>query len=811
MRSVLLLFALFAAGGASWAQSGATGERIVLGTVTDAVTARSLRGATVMRVGSSRGAVTDSTGRVALPVPEGAAVLRVSHVGFASQDVRVGAASDRFAVALVPTTLGEVAIRAASDRPERRVAMGQTSLGAADVRALPAFLGETDVLKAMQLLPGVRGGAEASAGLYVRGGSPDQTLVLLDGVPVYNSSHLFGFLSTFHPDALGSAELSRQPGSARDGGRLGGVLDVRLRAGDDRRLRVQGAVGVLAARVLAEGPLVPGRASFLVAARRTYLGLLAGPVVDRSNRKAAERGEAQIDPGAAFFDVNARLDARLSDRDRLSASVYTGGDVFRLESSDPVEACMAGACRATGESDRYAAGLDWGTRLGTLRYARRLAERAAASLTLLASDYGVDVRVDVEEGQGGPDATQGAARYRSGVRDLGARLDVDLAPTATHTVRLGVSATAHRFTPGALALTGTDASGDALDGVVASAVLDALHVSAYAEDAWQPMRALTVEAGLRAGVYTSGRYRYPSAEPRLAVAVRLHERVAVKASAALAQQPLHLLTTGAGVGLPADLWVPADSVGPARGAHLALGLAGSLPGGRTTWSLEGYTRSMRGLVAYRDGASFSTPFTDWQELVVTGRGQSAGVEALVQHRSGRVTALASYTLARSTRQFDALDGGVAFPYRYDRRHDASATATLRLARWLDLSATGVYGTGDAITLPRAVYDATPLRVPSPEYWAAGYAQSAEETAYGPRNRTRLPAYVRLDVGATVFFHRSERPHSLSLHVYNATNRKNPFLTRLESRADPATGETRQQLVGVALFPILPALSYQFAF
>lgn len=793
------------------------------GIVVDAATGAPLVGATVAWPGLARGTATGAQGRFRLAVPPGADSVAVSFVGYAAQ--RVAARSSPVRVALVPgAALGEVRVDADAQgppaRPETSVAMGHAALSGRDVQRLPSLLGEADVLKAVQLLPGVRGGAEASAGLFVRGGSADQTLITLDGVPIYNPSHLFGFLSTFHPDAVDAVELTRGAYPARYGGRLGAVVDVRLREGDLERPHVQANVGLLAARVLAEGPLVPGRVSLLVAARRSYIDLLVQPFVARSNANAAKRGDAQIRPSVGFYDLTARLHARPSARDRLDLTLYGGADAFGFTSADPVEACGGGMCVPTGATDLYGGALDWGNRLGALAWARRWSDAARSTLTLSASDYAFDVRVDVEEDQNGAAPTEARARYRSGIRDLAARLDVDLAPHPAHTVRVGLGTTTHRFTPGALALVGANAQrataaldGEASDSLLAVNRSVGLDLVAYAEDEWRIGRALTVSAGVHGAFYASGRFRYPSVEPRLSAALRLHERLALKASVATTQQPIHLLTTGAGIGLPADLWVPADSIGPQRGQQAAVGLAGSL--GRTTWTVEAYARRMRGLVAYRDGASFSTPFTDWQQLVVTGDGTARGLEVFVQHRADRLTAWLSYTLARSDRRFAALDGGAAFPYRYDRRHSVSAVALARAASWLDVSATFAYGTGDAVTLPAAVYDATPLASGDVGAWVASYPEAVSETAYAARNGYRLPAYVRLDLGATVFFRRGgpdgRGPHSLSLTVYNATNHKNPFVTTLDSRVDAQTGETRQQLVGISLFPVLPAVSYQIGF
>ncbi len=800
----LFVFALCV--GAS-AQDGS----VVSGTVTDVETGGVLIGAAVYAPAFERGTVTNAYGHFSLPLPADSARLVVSSVGYRPAEVWSPTGGGRLDVALVPADLGEVVVEAASaQRPEATPQMGTATLSGRDIQALPALLGEADVLKAVQLLPGVRAGQEGTAGLYVRGGSPDQTLVLLDGTPLYNAAHLFGFLSTFNADAVSRVELTKGAYPARFGGRLASVLDVRLRDGDLEQHRVRGQVGLLSTKVLAEGPIVPGRASLLVSARRTHIGLVTRPFVDRANRDAAARDDATIDPSLSFYDLNAKLHWRPSDRDRVTVSVYRGGDAFDFTSVDPEVACLDGACAATGVENVTGGALDWGSLTGSVRLARAVSPRVFAVLTVAASDYGFDVGVTSDEGRNGPSPVTAAAVYRSGIRDLGARLDLDVAAGPDHALRVGAAVTRQRFTPGALSLLGDDAAdGVPSDTTLGGGASDGLQLTVYADDTWQA-GPLTLGLGLHGALYVSGRYRYPSVEPRLSAALRVLPRLALKASAAVTQQPVHLLTTGAGIGLPADLWVPADSVGPERGAQVALGLAGSSRSGRTTWSVEGYWRTMRGLVAYRDGAAFTTPFDDWQELVVEGQGRSRGLEAFVEHRTERVTAWLAYTLARTDRQFDAIAGGAWFPYRYDRRHDVSAVAQVRWGRF-DASVAAVYGTGDAVTLPAATYDATFLSSGSIDYWTASVPAAASEVAYGPRNGHRLPDYARLDLGLTFHLRRGDRPHAVSLNVYNALNRKNPFTTLLDERTDAETGEVRQQLVGIALFPVLPSLSYRFGF
>ena len=772
----------------------------VSGFVRDEATGEVLAGAAVYAPALGRGATTNAYGFYSLPLPSGEVRVVASYVGYEARAETVALADDvRLDLALAPALFGEVVVEADEEgndlRPETELQMGRVALTGADVQGVPALLGEADVLKAVQTLPGVRGGQEGTAGLYVRGGSPDQTLLLLDGVPVYNANHLFGFLSTFNGDAVHRAELTKGAYPARYGGRLGSVLDVRLRDGDDAQHRVSGQIGLLSSRLLAEGPLSDDT-SFLVSGRRTYADVVAKPVIALANRNAADSGTQQVDPTAYFYDLNAKLNWRPNDRDRVYLSLYRGTDAFGADVIDP---------RLDGVEDRTSIGLDWGNVTGSLRATRVLSPRAFAAVTVAASDYAFSVGADVDDGVGGDDPASASVRYRSGIQDLTARLDLDLAAGRGHTLRLGGGGGLHRFTPGALSLVGS-----AADTTLGTTPTSGVDLVAYAEDEWRVSDRLTLGLGLHGALYAVGGAVYPSVEPRLAASVRVAERLALKASFATTQQPLHLLTTGGGLGLPADLWVPAtERIGPERGWQAAVGAAGSLPSGRTSWTLEGYWREMRGLVAYREGAAFTAPFDDWQDLVVTGEGRSFGVEAFVQHRTDRLTAWAGYTLAKTDRLFDAIEGGTRFPFRYDRRHDLSLTARYQLSDRFDVSAAYVYGTGDAVTLPEALY-----QVPAYTRDFAGWIRpsdafdTADGTAYGPRNGFRLPAYARLDLGASWYFRRGPRPHALHLSVYNATNRKNPFLTSLEQGYGD---DGRRGLQGVTLFPVLPTLSYQFSF
>ena len=735
--------------------------------------------------GEVRGAVADSLGAYRLALGSGRWAVEVRHAGFEAHRDTVelprGAPLD---VALVALDLGELTVR--GERAGTPAVAPERLEGQA-IRELPAFLGEADVLKAVQLLPGVRAGAEGTAGLYVRGGSPDQTLVLLDGTPVYNPTHLFGFVSTFNADVVGEAELVRGAVPARYGGRLASVLDVRTRDAD--RWHLGGQVGALAATLTASAPLPGG--GVLVSGRRSTVDLLLAPVLNRAADDAAKRGEARVTPRARFADVTAKAHWQ-AGRHRVEAAAFAGQDAFAFTSQDPNE--------ADGTVDLADGALDWGNRLASARWTWT-GERARSALRVAASDYGVDVEVGQTLGVGGTEEA-GRARYRSAIADLTAAADLALSAGA-HELRAGGRLARRVFTPGALSVVGEAAGGAALDTLLGTAETRALDGALYAEAGLRAGPA-RLDVGLAASVFATADHRHVGLEPRLAAAYALGRGVSLRAAVARTWQPLHLLTTGAGIGLPADLWVPADRVGPEAAWSVSAGVARRGP---LTLSLDGYWRRMSGLVAYREGASFATPFEDWQDLVVTGDGLARGIEALVRHDGPRLTAALGYTLARSDRQFDALNGGAPFPYRYDRRHDVEALAVVRLGR-LDLSAVAVWATGDAVTLPDASYDAARY-APSVRAVAGGARSTEEATAYADRNGTRLPPTARLDLGATWHFRRGARAHALALHVYNATNRKNPFLTQLQTRSGP-DGADRLQLVGVAVAPILPSLSYRFS-
>ena len=758
------------------------------GYVEDAETGERLPGATVYAPALESGTTTNRYGFFSLTLPADGRQVAFRYVGYRTRLDTLRLRRDTMrTVALQPTAVAgeEVVVEAGRDEPrtEESTRMSTAEVSVEQIESLPALAGEVDVLKVLQLLPGVKGGKEGTGGLHVRGGGPSQNLILLDGVPVYNASHLFGFLSVFNSDAIQNVELTKGGFPARYGGRLSSVVEIQMKEGNQNEYAAQGAVGLLSSKLTVEGPIIEDKTSFMVSGRRTYADLVAKPLIP----------DDAANPTAYFYDLNAKVNHTFSPQDRVYLSLYTGEDRFGIDADE-------------GRGREQSGRLFWGNVTAALRWNHVFGDKLFANTTLTFSDYDFNVEVEERVGEVDDREVTAALRYRSGVRDWGAKIDFDYRPAPRHYVRFGAGAKWHDFNPGALSRRDVEPA-SVFDTTFSTSQTRALELSAYAEDDVRLTERLKVNAGVHASAFALDEETYTSLQPRVSARYRLSDRWALKASGATMRQYIHLLSN-AGVGLPTDLWVPAtERVSPQEAWQAAVGLAGTLRrlpllGGagednNYEVSLEGYYKDMDGVIAYEPGAVFASPLGDWQDRVVTGgKGRSYGAEFLVQKKTGRTTGWFGYTLSWTDRRFDALDDGEAFPYRYDRRHDVNFVLSHRLTDWLDLSATAVYNTGNAITLPSAERAVEPT----------GSYRRDGAFYYEGRNDFRMPAYHRLDLGARYYFSRAPNEHVLALSVYNAYNHKNPFFVDLTT-----DDEQERNLTGYALFPVLPSLSYRFSF
>ena len=777
----------------------------VSGYVREAGSLEALIGVNVYLPGTTTGTTTNTYGFYSLTLPAQDSIrLAYSFVGYQSLDRVVSLRKNQTrSVLLTPgSALTEVDVKASAtvEKVSERAQMSTIDIPIAQIKKIPAFLGEKDVLKVLQLMPGVQKGSEGQTGIYVRGGGPDQNLIILDDAVVYNANHLFGFFSVFNGDAIKSVELIKGGFPARYGGRLSSVIDLNMKEGNREKLHGEGGIGLIASRLMLEGPLTKNKkASFLVSGRRTYLDVVAAPII-----RAQTNGETNA--GYYFYDLNAKANYDFSPKNKLYLSTYFGRDRFYADDN----------------SQNTSAGLNWGNATGTLRWNHLFNQKLFANLSLIFSDYKFQISAVEKSSQ---DAETYSLKYDSGIRDFSLKYDFDFYPTPQHSIRAGVQSIYHRFTPSAVVLqnAGINQSINTIE------TIDVLESGIYAEDTWRPNERLRVNAGMRLSYFKQKAIGYLRPEPRLSMAYTLKPDLSVKASYALMNQYVHLLSN-TGIGLPTDLWVPTtDRVKPQQSQQVAVGIAkdfttnSPLTNGLTL-TVEGYYKRMSNIINYKEGASFlfindptAANAVRWEDNVTAGRGWSYGAEVLLQKKVGRLSGWLGYTLSWTQWQFAELNGGQPYYPRYDRRHDISVVGIYELSKRITLSATWVYGTGNALTVPAGRYTSylpgnTLVYGGSPGVPQTFFQNTRTVDDYGTqKNSFRAEPYHRFDFG--IQFHKQKKHHERTWEIsfYNLYNRRNPFFYRLESVSASGTTPARTGLFRYSVFPIVPAVSYTFKF
>jgi TonB-dependent Receptor Plug Domain/CarboxypepD_reg-like domain len=745
-------------------------KHTISGYISDKKTGEKLRNASILIANKNAGTTSNNYGFYSITLPAGDSLdIYITYAGYAIYEKTIFLNMDfKLDVALeIQKDLDAVVIKAAKKPSiQNKTQMSSIDLPIETIKSLPRFLGEVDIIKAIQLLPGVQAGGEGQSGIYVRGGGPDQNLILLDGVPVYNVSHLFGFFSVFNADAVKNVELIKGGFPARYGGRLSSVLDIQMKEGNKNGLHGEAGIGIIASRLTLEGPFKKGKeSSFMVSGRRTYIDVLAQPFI-----KAQTNG---LKTGYYFYDLNAKANIKLSHKDHLYLSGYTGDDRFYAKENS--------------SNLTTNAGIDWGNTTAVVRWNHEFTNKLFGNLSTHYSKYKFQVGTEEKSRTNASEYVK--LKYFSGIEDVNVKYDFDYLPNPNHFIKMGMGITFHQYKPGAIQAKESSAGSTPLDTLIKYKFLKAKETDTYIEDDIKLSNNLKTNVGVHFTTFTIGSKTYTSLQARLAARYLLTKDLSVKASFAQMNQYIHLLTN-AGLGLPTDLWVPVTERIPAqRSYQLATGLAYNYKN-KYEISVEGYYKKMKNIIEYAEGASYINPTSNWEDKVVIGKGWSYGGELFVQKKTGRTTGLMGYTLSWSNRQFDAINFGKKFPYRYDRRHDFKMAIVHKLTKNIEVSADFVFGTGQAITLPVARY----LDV-----------DGREVQAYEKRNGYRIAPYHRLDAG--ISFNKQKRKYSRSwiLSVYNVYDRRNPFYLYLGQEAGKPTYKQ------VSLFPILPSLSYQIKF
>ncbi|HLO71256.1 MAG TPA: TonB-dependent receptor [Flavipsychrobacter sp.] len=765
MKQRILLLLTFLMPVAVWAQ-----QVTISGYVTEKKSGERLIGATVFIPEKNIGTATNAFGFYSITMQADDIKLKASYIGYAtfSQDISLKQ-NTTLNIELESTKeMKEVVITGKKDAIQERTQMSTIDLPIQTIKSLPAFLGEVDVLKAIQLLPGVQAGNEGSSGFYVRGGGPDQNLILLDGVPVYNASHLFGFFSVFNADAIRSVELVKGGFPARYGGRLSSVLDINMKEGNKNKLHGEGGIGLIASRLTLEGPIQKGKSSFMISGRRTYYDIIAKPFI-RGNFKG----------GYYFYDLNGKVNFKLTKKDHLYISGYLGDDKFYAKQKQEDGSSL---------SSSFNTDLKWGNITTVARWNHQYNNKLFGNLTAYYSQYRFIVSTQTKSTFSGSN-DEFYLKYSSGINDKAIKYDFDYIPHPNHYVKAGVGYVNHTYKPGAQQ-TRVAAAGFKQDTTIATKDINAGEIDAYIEDDIKISSKLKANLGVHwTGFMVQDKF-YHSIQPRVAARYLINDKLSAKASFVQMNQFIHLLTNSS-IGLPTDLWVPVTARVPMQKSYQgAAGLAYTHFTGIEV-SLEGYYKTMDNVLEYKEGASFFNPGSNWEDKVEIGKGKSYGGELFFQKKKGRVTGLMGYTLSWTKRQFDNLNGGKEFPYRYDRRHDFKIAAIYELAKNVEVSAEWIYGTGNAITLPVGYYTGP---------------DGSNVQVYGERNGYRMPSYHRADVSIKFSKQRKNWERAWVISAYNVYNRRNPFY--IYSSTNNQGNAVFKQM---SLFPIIPSISYQFKF
>lgn len=771
--------------------------RTVSGYVEDVQSGERLIGASVYDLRSRQGVITNQFGYFSLQLPADSVKLVVSMVGYAVDARRFKLSRDsRFNIELVPDLSLETIV--INDEQEGNFAgLGGVSsmrIPISEIEMLPALMGESDVLAALALLPGVHSGGEGATGLYVRGGGPDQNLVLYDGVPIYSSSHLFGFYSIFNSSAIKDLELVKGGFPARYGGRLSSVINIRMKEGNMKRIGGEGSLGLATGRLLVEGPIIKDKLSFVVSGRRTLLE----PYLFAINQFAERNNGNSL--GYSFYDLHGKLHWKVGERDGIFLTYYQGEDVFSsgyaIDTNDVL--------------DVFDFDLNYGNAAGILRWHRDWSTNVFSDVSVFGTQYQYNSVSATELSLQTADFQRNELTNRSSVQDIGARFQIDWLPMNSQLVRMGGGIVQHRFEPEVFQQRTFE------DGVptevknTAQTPLRPIEANLFFEDQVKASRMLSFNLGLHTSWYLIDSTSFASMQPRLSFRIGPEGRWGIYGSYSSMTQFLHLLSNS-GVGLPTDLWVPATRKVPPQRAHqFTLGMDRTLGKSGLQLSAEAYYKSQDNLIDYQTGANFLGDI-DWQNRVEkNGLGESYGLELFLRKNTGRLRGWIGYTRSKTTRQFPSINFGNPFPYKYDRRNDLSVVGIYELNDRMEFSANWVYGTGTAVTFPAAVFNA-PVD-PFFDFWALNDGSEVNIViVYGDRNSTRLPAYHRLDLNFRVHKERSWGETFWSFGVYNAYNRRNPYFLflRADYSVDPQAPEIKARKLN--LLPILPNVNFGFKF
>lgn len=775
----------------------------ISGYVEDVNSGERLIGVSVFDANNTKyGTATNNYGYFSLTLPKGKHKITVSYIGYASWQQEFVLLKDTLLTLRISTEIqiGQVVVTGTQSQVESSQ-MSRVDVPINTIKTLPAFMGEVDVLKTLQLLPGVQGGTEGTSGIYVRGGGPDQNLILLDGVPVYNANHLFGFFSVFNADAISNVSLYKGGFPARYGGRLSSVIDISLKEGNMEKFSGDVSLGLISSKFTLEGPIKKGKSSFIISGRRTYFDIFAVPIMKLIQKK--QGNDMNFTAGYYFYDFNAKFNYKFSEKDRLFLSLYGGQDKAYSKVNEDYEQDIYNTKMRFG----------WGNIISALRWNHVYSPKLFGNVTLTYSRFNFYTDLSsfsTNHNETQIDTTEFGVGYNSGINDWALKWDFDYSPNAFNRIRFGVNGIYHTFHPGETSIFFKTTYFD-IDTTIGDNALNSKEFAGYMEDDVSLGKFVKVNIGGRLSMFKVRDTLYVSPEPRISARFLITDKFSFKLSYAEMKQYLHFLTNNT-VGMPTDLWLPAtDTVVPQVSYQYASGFSYAI-NKKINVVIEGFYKTMENLVELKEGESI---FGDlrygkamgsiWESKVTQGRGWSYGGEFLIKKDIGKLTGWIGYTLSWSNRQFNEISFGNVFPYRYDKRHDLSIVATYHLNKNWNFGGVFVFSSGNPITL--AQFEYLPLGNQLQSLYSYYETGGSSVQYFGQRNNYRLPAYHRLDLSANWTKKVKWGTRTWSFGIYNVYNHKNPFYADIEH----LYGQEGPKLVVYSLFPIIPSISYKLEF
>lgn len=779
---------------------------VISGTVIDAQSKETLINATLYDPLQQIGTVTNTHGGYSLSFPDTKVNLVASYVGYKSWTGSFQLTGDTtLYIALEPKlNLDEVVVKSqALTQWIKNTQPGQVSFPIRTVNKLPSLFSESDLLKTIQLLPGVKTGTEGIAGLFVRGGNMDENLYLMDGISIYNPSHLLGFFSTFNSDAVKNVEFYSGSFPARFGGRLSSIVDVRLKEGNMEAYHGNVSIGLIASKFNIEGPIVRNKTAFNLSGRRTYADLIASPLI----KKLMSDEDEKISLGYYFADLNLKVTHKFSVRSQLSVFSYWGNDKFKYKSQ----------MGNLWVEDKYLSleqqktNWNWGNLIAGSEWNYNINNRLNLTASLAYNQYLSHIRTELSDENDSPTSPynyKARQKFNSGIRDISAQTNFTYSLNHLHKIRFGSNYIYHTFIPETSQYTVQTNNSYEFPLSEKQTNKNKIYghdISLYAEDEITLSSRFRINPGVHFSLFQVEEKTYVSVQPRFSMQYNPADPLSLKASYTEMNQYVHLLSMG-GINMPTDLWVPVTQrIRPMHSRQVAAGVYYTF---KKQWnfSVEGYYKTMNHQIDYMEGASMLPDYKNWEDKVAMGKGKAYGMEVQLQKTKGKTTGWANYTLAWAKRRFPGkeINNGEWYPAKYDNRHGVNLTLMHKFNNRFDISAVWVFNTGSRMTLCLERYNSTPV-LPGGDTPSNG--QVFEH--YDNRNNYRMDNYHRLDLGFN--FHKQKRRgiRTWSVNFYNTYCQMNPF--NVYTDEVHKEGVRKASIWKSTLFPILPSFSYTFTF